>query len=125
MKDQRGWIGVDFDGTLATYESGMAPLIGAPIPAMVTRVQQWLAQGIEVRIVTARASHPRFGGEERVQLELWCLQHIGAVLAIQCHKDYEMIELWDDRVVQVESNTGRVLGVSRLERTVEDERPGC
>lgn len=109
-----GWIGVDFDGTLATYEKGMAPTLGAPIPQMVERVQNWLARGIDVKIVTARASHPSFTHGDKAAMEQWCLQHIGFVLDITCQKDYEMVELWDDRVVQVETNTGRVIGVSRM-----------
>ena len=31
------------------------------------------------------------------------------VWAVTCEKDYLMHELWDDRVVQVEKNTGRRL----------------
>ena len=109
-----GWIGVDFDGTLATYEKGMAPTLGEPIPEMVERVKKWLKKGIEVRIVTARASHPSFTDTNRWAMDQWCLAHLGEVLPIQCHKNYEMIELWDDRVVQVETNTGNVIGKSRM-----------
>lgn len=103
------WIGVDLDGTLAYYESGhfakYGPYhIGEPIPRMVERVKEWLAQGIEVRIVTARA----YGAELQTldAILAWCLKHIGARLAITCVKDYGMIELWDDRAVQVIPNTG-------------------
>ena len=110
----QGWIGVDFDGTLATYRKGMAPELGVPIPAMIARVKGWLAKGIRVKIVTARASHPSFDTEAYMAMSNWCREHLGVVLPITCEKDYEMIELWDDRVVQVESNTGKVLGVSRL-----------
>lgn len=50
-----GWIGVDLDGTLATYDGWVsADHVGEPVPAMVERVQQWLAEGREVRIFTAR-----------------------------------------------------------------------
>ena len=110
----RGWIGVDFDGTLATYNKGMAPELGKPIPKMVERVKKWLHKGIEVRIVTARASHPSFTEADRTAMSVWCLNHVGQVLPIQCHKDYDMIELWDDRAVQVESNTGERIGISRM-----------
>ena len=109
-----GWIGVDLDGTLATYEPHSAPALGQPIPEMVARIKKWLKQGIAVRIVTARASHPDFTEVERAAVEQWLLEHVGTVLPIQCHKDYQMIELWDDRVVQVETNTGRKIGISRL-----------
>jgi hypothetical protein len=110
----KGWIGVDFDGTLATYEKGMAPALGEPIPAMVERVKRWLKKGYDVRIVTARASHPKFRDLDQSAIYDWCYKHIGTVLPVGYSKDYEMIELWDDRVVQVETNTGRVIGVSRM-----------
>lgn len=106
-----GWIGVDFDGTLATYEKGMAPELGLPIPQMVERIKKWRSKGIEVRIVTARASHPEF---DPGPMESWCMVYLDEVLPIGCTKSYEMIELWDDRVVQVETNTGIVIGKSRM-----------
>jgi hypothetical protein len=109
------WIGVDLDGTLAEYTSGQFPLIGKPIQPMLDRVKGWLAKGIEVRIVTARASMVRLDlNELREQLALidsWLEEHVGHKLPITCSKDFDMISLWDDRCVQVEFNTGRVLGV--------------
>lgn len=105
-----GWIGVDLDGTLAHYEKWEGvDRIGAPIPLMVERVKAWLAEGKEVRIFTARV-HPNQDKQviERVRywIEKWCLEHIGKALPITCEKDYAMIELWDDRCVQVVANTG-------------------
>lgn len=109
-----GWIGVDLDGTLAEYSGWKgASHIGAPVPAMIERVRQWLADGKDVRIVTARVSND--GTPRRMveaQLELvhvmeWCNAHLGTVLPVTCTKDYAMVELWDDRCVQVEPNTGR------------------
>lgn len=48
----RGWIGVDLDGTLAHYDKWIGPEhIGEPIAPMVDRVRAWLGQGIEVRIL--------------------------------------------------------------------------
>lgn len=41
-----GWIGVDLDATLAEYNGWVhEPHIGPPIPAMVTRIKQGLADG--------------------------------------------------------------------------------
>lgn len=52
----RGWIGVDLDGTLAMHRAYCdSEPIGPPVPAMLDRVIAWLEQGIEVRILTARA----------------------------------------------------------------------
>ncbi len=113
---ENSWIGVDLDATLAHYDTFEGPaVIGEPIPAMLDRVKAWRAQGIEVRIVTARAATENNPWPEQVApaleaIEAWCLKHVGEVLPITASKDYAMIELWDDRVVQVEPNTGRMLG---------------
>lgn len=110
-----GWIGVDLDGTLARYDGWQGiEHIGEPVPAMVERVKAWLDQGIEVRIMTARVYG--FGPDVRDamlaedHIKRWCVEHIGRELPVTCVKDYGMIQLWDDRCVQVEANTGRVLG---------------
>ena len=103
-----GWIGVDFDGTLAMYDGwqdGFSNL-GEPIPLMVDRVKEWLSQGQDVRIVTARFVH----GEKGIApIRAWCKKHIGQELPVQNHKDPQMIVLWDDRCIRVEPNTGRIV----------------
>jgi hypothetical protein len=120
----RGWIGVDLDGTLALYDHWRGiEHIGDPIPVMLERVKQWLAEGKDVRIFTARVD----GGEVAVSMgdkngeahrevdkvraviEAYCLKHVGKVLPVTNRKDYGMIELWDDRCVQVIPNTGRTI----------------
>ena len=102
-----GWIGVDLDGTLAHYDGWQGVShIGAPIPAMVERVQRWLEEGREIRIFTARVSHPDQVNAATGAIRAWCSDHIGVVLPITNVKDYAMIELWDDRAVQVVTNTG-------------------
>lgn len=113
---ENSWIGVDLDGTLAYYESFIdATHIGEPIPEMLQRVLNWREQGIEVRIVTARAATENNPWPEQVApalaaIKVWCIEHVGEVLPITASKDYAMIELWDDRAVQVEKNTGRRIG---------------
>lgn len=98
-----GWIGVDFDGTLATYNGWDGGRFGGPIIPMMQRVREWLDAGIEVRIVTARAADPA----EAVRVQDWLVKNGLPRLAITDRKDYSMIELWDDRAVTVENNTGR------------------
>lgn len=111
-----GWIGVDLDGTLAVYD-GWKGLdhIGDPIPRMVKNVQQWLSEGKEVRIFTARVSREFSGMVDRSEMPIeqirkviedWCEEHIGKVLPITCIKDFGMVVLWDDRCIQVVTNTG-------------------
>jgi hypothetical protein len=103
-----GWIGVDLDGTLAHFDDWEGiEHIGAPIVPMVNRVKAWLASGVEVRIFTARVGTPDVAVKARPHIEKWCLQYIGEVLPVTATKDFGMYELWDDRAVQVECNTGR------------------
>lgn len=92
-----------------------------------------MATGEEVRIVTARVGLPIVGREGtlmissalkskcRVTGELFSDQMmINAVhdhlqkhslprLQVQCYKNVDMLELWDDRAVQLVPNTGRTL----------------
>lgn len=107
MSTGGGWIGVDLDGTLAEYGVWEGPnVIGKPIPKMVSRVKSWLENGNSVAIFTARVSGTTKDSDVIKAIEDWCLEHIGQVLPITCQKDYGMIELWDDRCVQIIPNTG-------------------
>lgn len=106
------WVAVDLDGTLARYDKWRGEKhIGAPIPRMLARVKRWLKEGRDVRIFSARVcadgGNERDVAEVRGYIERWCKQHIGVVLPVTNVKDYGMAELWDDRAVQVEKNTGR------------------
>ena len=136
----RGWYGFDLDGTLAVYDGwrGIGH-IGAPVAPMVALIRRmyFTAPGFRVKILTARVA-PRSNVEtlpnpylenhwcieepdERpwtmkstwTALEFiqdWCWTHLGFVPEITHEKDHLMLNLFDDRVVQVEPNTGRVLG---------------
>jgi hypothetical protein len=117
VKGQGGWIGVDFDATISEYHGVWRPpgIYGAPIPKMVERVKRWLAEGWEVRIVTARAQREQYCNMDRLHIiasiQDWCEEHIGVRLPVTNEKDLDMVALWDDRAVQVEPNTGEPLGV--------------
>lgn len=76
------------------------------MPLMVARVKAWIAEGVAVKIFTARVAFDD-DGSVRKQIEDWCIAHIGTVLPVTNCKDYGMIELWDDRCVQVVPNTGK------------------
>ena len=104
QEQEEGWIGVDLDGTLAEYQSGYASQnkIGKPIPKMLVRIEKWLGEGKTIKIFTARAYFP-----ESIPYIKKYLNKIGLPdLEITNIKDPYMIELWDDRVVQVIPNTG-------------------
>lgn len=114
--------------------------IGLPVPLMVKRVQDWLTAGYDVRVFTARVwpivgvisnaedldavwTLPAGTGNPARDLQrvceaqqaaqailTWCEKYVGAVLPITCTKDYGMVELWDDRAVRIERNTGLIAG---------------
>lgn len=129
------WIGFDLDGTAADhYWDGETVLydplkIGKPIAPIIDKIRALRTQGFEVRIFTARVGPPNQADWDRdnipedvqaihrgarraieAAIARWCEEHIGEVLPITCVKDYGMICLYDDRCVQVEHNTGAVLG---------------
>lgn len=118
--NRRGWVGVDLDGTLAEYNGWVGPHhIGNPIGRMVDRVVQWIKEGREVRVVTARVSPIKADSQEcRETIRAWLRVNVypkcpvwfnepqQMELVITHEKDHCMVELWDDRCVQVIPNTG-------------------
>lgn len=42
-------------------------------------------------------------------IRAWCLAHLGCYLEITCVKDYHMYKLYDDRCVQVPTNSGETI----------------
>jgi hypothetical protein len=118
---------VDLDATLAEYH-GMENTfnIGVPVPEMVTRVKEWIADGFIVKIFTARVD----GGEAarrrglpkdicdkyndvnaiKKMIQEWCMYYIGFPLEVTNCKDFDVVEIWDDRAVSVIANTGKVRG---------------
>ena len=117
MTHRHGWIGVDLDRTLA-HEEGFTDLltIGDPIPEMVAKVKRAMEEGYEVRIFTARVSHPdpQLTQQVTVAIQDWCYKNLGVRLRVTNCKDFDMLEMWDDRAVQVEQNTGEFVGESAL-----------
>ena len=107
-----GWIGVDLDGTLAHYDRWVGPEhIGEPVLPMLDLVRSWVEQGCAVRIFTARVS-PENGTDADVSrraIQAWCATHVGTILPVTHEKDFKMSVLYDDRCVQVEKNTGRII----------------
>ena len=100
---EKEWIGVDLDGTLAFYDGWRGfDHIGKPVPGIKARVLDWIARGYRVKIFTARATVP----EGVVAIKSWLAANGFPELEITATKDFGMIELWDDRVVQVVTNSG-------------------
>jgi hypothetical protein len=100
------WIGVDLDGTLAYYdESSSIQEVGEPIPAMLALVKKMINNEIRVKIFTARATDP----EQLPIIRKWLKANGLPELEITNIKDYYMLKLYDDRCIQVEKNTGRLM----------------
>jgi hypothetical protein len=120
---ERGWIGVDLDGTLVQYNGWKGnDHIGDPIWPMILRVRQWIKEGKEVKIFTARvgtgagySEHSNetdtqeFADYQRALIQDWTEEMFGVRLEVTAQKDWAMLELWDDRAVQVVPNTGRTV----------------
>ena len=100
------WTGVDLDGTLAYYDR-MSSLdeVGEPVPAMLALVKKMINNGIRVKIFTARAQDP----EQLPIIRKWLKENSLPELEITNNKDYNMQMLYDDRCIQVERNTGRLI----------------
>ena len=107
-------IAIDLDRTLADgsvvdVNNYRSDLIGNPIALNVERVKAWLAAGRKVVIFTARV-HPRYGLAEVVIAEKaikeWCIEVFGVELEVTCMKDPLFCEIWDDRSISIEPDTG-------------------
>ena len=106
--ESRQWIGVDLDGTLAEADAWQGfEHIGKPVPNMVKRVKIWIEMGYRVKIVTARAERPELATPPILD---WLEKHGLPKLEVTNAKDMDMIELRDDRCVQVVPNTGNPVG---------------
>lgn len=133
------WIGVDLDGTLAKIMDWIGPeSIGEPIMPMVERVKSWVAEGIEVRIFTARVDGgvglkamgiplwELYTDVDYVKqcIEDWCIKNLGFILPITNQKDMCMLELWDDRAVQLIPDTGETLALfaTSMNHEINSER---
>lgn len=104
-RSRKPWIGVDFDGTLAQYTSAKnLNKLGKPVPVMLERVKYWLEKGYTIKIFTARAS---LGKEGIAPVKKWLAENGLPDLEVTNQKDFSMVELWDDRAIQVVQNTGK------------------
>jgi hypothetical protein len=102
----KAWIGVDLDGTLAFYDKRSSiEEVGLAIPDMLALVKKMINNNIRVKIFTARATDP----EQLPLIRKWLKANDLPELEITNIKDYYMLKLYDDRCVQVERNTGRLI----------------
>jgi hypothetical protein len=92
------WIAVDLDGTLAepVDHDDDPTAIGEPREEMAAQVRQWLKDGEDVRIFTARVANDP-GGRIADAVMNWTDRHLGQRLRVTNEKDPGMRELWDDK----------------------------
>ena len=100
------WTGVDLDGTLAYWDHSLSmETIGEPVPAMLALVKKMIHNGVRVKIFTARAQDP----DQLPIIRKWLTKNGLSGLEITNVKDYAMQRLYDDRCIQVERNSGRLI----------------
>ncbi|MEO0794522.1 MAG: hypothetical protein AAFX93_05155 [Verrucomicrobiota bacterium] len=104
--DPTPWIGVDLDGTLAKFSSWHGiNHIGKPIPDMMKRVRRWRTEGRKVKIFTARAAHEEY----LPPIRKWLKKHKLEDMEITNELDPYVVEIWDDRAIQVITNSARII----------------
>ena len=106
LEEDYGWIGFDLDGTLSIYDEWKGlEHIGEPIEPMMKLAKLYQLEGYEIKIMTARASDPL----QIPSVKAWALLHGLGDIEVTCCKDFRMRMLYDDRCIQVEFNTGRII----------------
>lgn len=106
VQKPKPWIGVDLDGTLAYWDSTSSiEQIGEAVPSMLALVKKMINNNMRVKIFTARAHDP----EQLGLIREWLKANGLPELEITNIKDYYMQRLYDDRCIQVERNTGRLI----------------
>ncbi len=106
------WLGIDLDGTLAHFDKWEdIYTIGKPLQIMKDLIMSLHNQGIRIKIFTARVGE---GDVAIPPIKQWLKKNGLPDLEITNVKDMYCIEIWDDRAVQIEHNTGRLLGQSKL-----------
>jgi hypothetical protein len=111
--DEKQWIGVDLDGTLARdYGWNGKTHIGNPIPRMAARIRRWHNAGKRVKIFTARADDPT----TIPIIKRWLKKHKLPDLEVTNEKF--MSQLWDDKAVAMTKNQGTRKDDERIAETV-------
>jgi hypothetical protein len=103
--EDKSWIAVDFDGTLATHTTYKGPTkLGDPVEKMMARVRRWIKNGKRIKIFTARADD-----EKSVNaIKQWLKDNDLPDLEITNLKDRDMTELWDDKAIGIVKNKGEI-----------------
>jgi len=79
---------------------------------MVETVKELLSRHQHVKIFTARVASiekPEDREASIIAINKFCMEQFGKELEITAEKDMFMIECYDDRSIQVDFNTGRLI----------------
>ena len=124
----KAWIGCDLDGTLAVYDGWKGwQHIGDPVEKMVGRLKSYMDRGITVKIWTARCSKVSLAKNNLTfdqmanVIQDWTEKVFGKRLEVVTEKDCDMLFCFDDSVIQVEPNTGEIIG-SEIKPEVGDDQ---
>jgi hypothetical protein len=100
------WIGIDLDGTLAHYDIWRGiEHIGEPIKPMIKFVKDLVSQGKKIKIFTARTTNK----DTIPYIHKWLKANDLPEFEVTNKKDFGMIMLYDDRCVQVVTNSGEII----------------
>jgi len=101
------WIGIDLDGTLAYYDGIWRGIehIGKPIKPMIDFVKDLVSQGKKIKIFTARAKNK----DTIPYIHKWLKENNLPKFEVTNEKDFGMIMLYDDRCMQVITNSGEIV----------------
>lgn len=124
---KRNVIAVDFDGTLAYDVShGTSDDTGDPVPEMLHRVKGWVGSGIEVHILTSRMTGPDTDkAHVRQVLQDWCEAHGLPRIPVTGTKWYYFAAYYDDRSVQVLTDTGHLVAGGPTGKAAEELPDGA
>tara|TARA_R110000803_G_scaffold83827_2_gene149872 strand:+ start:358 stop:675 length:318 start_codon:yes stop_codon:yes gene_type:complete len=100
-------IALDLDGTLAHYDKWRGvEHVGEPIPAMVKKLNDWVAQGHNVTLFTARVSDAEEAPDAGHYIGKWILKHELPITEITCIKKKKFDLFVDDKAISVIKNEG-------------------
>jgi len=103
QKEKQKTYYIDFDGTIAYYDpNGNSGDIGEPIPGMLDKINNWIKQGIKIKIFTGRANIP----ESIKPMKLWLKLNGFPELEITNTKGIDHDLILDDKAREVIFNTG-------------------
>tara|TARA_R110000744_G_C19371578_1_gene562711 strand:- start:14633 stop:15208 length:576 start_codon:yes stop_codon:yes gene_type:complete len=107
--DKKAVIAIDLDGTLAEYHGWKGiEYIGNPVKPVVERLMALHNNGFKVVIFTARANDLA----AIPHIEMWLAMNGLPRLDITNIKRKEFVEIWDDRAVSVQRNTGFMMNAN-------------